>query len=952
MKTHKSIAAVLALICLFAVEAKAQSGLGSDTACVGLKNPVNFTLSGGHSEIWTGYNGSMNGCTQYSNCTHEAATYVPTPIQAADLASYNNTNGCTSVSYEGAASTTSRDVNNQLDYSRQFVIKGPGTDPETHGHLSYLPTEFDSTIVRSIRLGNYCGNAGAEKLTYDLDINYDNALLTIYYALSLQNGQHNGPTSSGGGTANPEFTIVVKKQQGSDWVLVDCQKLTYFRPTPAGSNSNVDPFYVGSTGTHTGASYACNVYLPWQKVMINLYDYIYDRIRIQITSGDCSASAHYALCYIAGDCQPMKLITSGCAAGESNAVTTIKAPKGAISYQWYRSKTGKLTGEARESDNSYVAIDGATDDSLGCTADHFRPIGLDTMYAQTTFMCKITTKMNETFPIVSKLYADVSNTKPYIVVDSALDCGAGITMSNHSYSPINPGNSDLIDQDATEWKFYHSETPTDQTLEGTYNGGTASHTFANAQPGSNNTYSVKVRTYLADDSTCWNEKTVKIRVIKPPVPSIRLERDSLCEGDTIVIFNTTQGATNAYTEWTILGRAGDTLNQVSPTTASRFVFDTTSTVLLRTRNNIHYMQDTNSDGVLDPVYCFVDTSITVHVDEYPDLVVTGDTIVCNGTQAIVDVTSQNPSTTYDWYLSMNSTNALQSNTNRLTTMPTHDERYFVKARSPFGCTSWDSIKIYIVDPHLDVPVVKMCEDDKVMLYASNAYSYTWTSMPDDPSMAGQTTNDTLVVSPHHTTTYTLVGHGMNDCSATPLTQTITVFHHPVPTFEMTPKFIDSEEPVVTFRDVSPESTYTLWNFGNGNTSNEPQIRYTFTDLSEDSIEVKLTTGSGGELACNSDTAFFVPVEIFALWFPNAFTPEESTNNKFSLFTHNQLEYFNIFIYDRQGSLIMSSTDQNFSWDGTYNGHKCPQGVYVYTCTFRRPGTTDIVTRRGTLTLLR
>ena len=133
-------------------------------------------------------------------------------------------------------------------------------------------------------------------------------------------------------------------------------------------------------------------------------------------------------------------------------------------------------------------------------------------------------------------------------------------------------------------------------------------------------------------------------------------------------------------------------------------------------------------------------------------------------------------------------------------MPTHDTRYYVRARSPFGCESVDSINIYIVDPHLEVPIVKMCENDQVKLYASNAYSYTWSSMPDDPSMAGQTNNDTLIVSPQTTTTYTLIGHGMNNCSATPLTQTITVFHHPVPTFELSPDFIDSEVPEVTFRD--------------------------------------------------------------------------------------------------------------------------------------------------------
>ena len=77
-----------------------------------------------------------------------------------------------------------------------------------------------------------------------------------------------------------------------------------------------------------------NIYLPWRKVMINLSDYTYRTVRIKITAGDCCWSAHYALAYIAGDCQSKDLRATGCTAGESDAVTTIYAPKGAASYRW------------------------------------------------------------------------------------------------------------------------------------------------------------------------------------------------------------------------------------------------------------------------------------------------------------------------------------------------------------------------------------------------------------------------------------------------------------------------------------------------------------------------------------------------------------------------------------------------------------------------------------------
>ena len=906
--------------------------------CVGLKNPSNFEFVGGATNSqWNGFVGGT-GCKQgtLSTCTTPGFCTL-TPVANASQLESQSSSSCSN-------SPISYNIDNVQDNSKRFVIKGPGTDPFTGNNLPYLPP--DTSFHTSIRLGNYCWNGEVEMLTYQMDIRPENALVTIWYALSLEYAGH--PQGQ-----NPEFSIVIEKavkdatgnfildaNGNKTWTLAGGDTLCYIKEAPTSAQlSSLQPPYHNYQNS--------NIYRDWNKVMVNLYGLLYETIRIKIAAGDCSPQGHYASCYFAGECQPMALRANGCAAGESSEVARIKAPKGATNYAWYRSKNGVLQSETdRTNDNNYVLISGATDDSLNCNMDQFVRVDNGQTLLQNTFMCKMTTQMNESYPIVSRIYTNVGNTKPTIVVDSLLDCNAGITMTDLSYAPFSPADSNRVDSSATQWQFFTSNPPTEQSLVGTYIGGTAHHTFETGST-ANNFYSVKVRT-TAYGRSCWNEKTIKIRAISPPTPQITLQRDSLCEGDTIVIYNFTPGA--AYTEWTRLGRAGDTLHYVSPTTVSQFNFDTTSLVMLRTRNSTYYQNDTNSDGVLDNVYCYVDTSIVVHVDEYPELVVTGDTIVCNGTQAIVNVASQNPANTYNWYLSMNSNNPLQSNTATLTTTPTHDERYFVKARSPFGCTSWDSIKIYIVDPQLQVPVTEICDNETVRLYASNAYSYTWTSMPDDPSMAGQQENDTLVVTPHTTTTYTLTGHGMNNCSATPLTQTIRVFPYPIPTFEMSPNFIDSEEPVVTFRDVSPNSTSSLWNFGNGNTSTERQIRYTFTDLSEDSILISLT--SGNELGCTRDTSFWVPIEIFSVWLPTAFTPDESTNYEFSLFTHNQLEYFSFHLYDRKGNQILYTTDQNFKWDGTYKGNRCPQGVYVYTCTYRRPGTTDIVTNRGTVTLIR
>ena len=914
----------------------AQAGQGSDTACVGLKNPLNFWMSGGHNELWTGYTGSKPETA--STCYVEGVS-CGTTVQADALESVNNSDGCSISLTNSQTRTLSKDIHNQADHQRQFVIKGPGYDPDTYNHLSYLPP--DTTFTSSIRLGNYCGNHGGEKLTYDIRITPENALLTIWFALSLQNGQHSA-------AQNPEFTIVVQKQVGSSWVPLAGDTLCYIRPTPVNTTPDT-AFRVGTTGAvmTSSAAYGTNLYLPWRKVMINLFNYLYQNVRIKITAGDCSMSAHYALAYIAGDCQPMSLRANGCAAGESSEVARINAPKGAASYVWYRSKNGVLQSESdRTNDNNYVLIPDATADSLNCNMDQFIRVDNGQTLLQNTFMCKMTTKMNDQYGIVSKIYTNVGNTKPTIVVDSVLDCNAGITLTDLSYAPFSPADSNRVDSSATVWKFYSSPNPTDQTLVGTYTGSTAHHTYPAAST-ANMPYSVKVRT-TAFGRSCWNEKTIQIRTVKRPVPQVFVQRNNLCKGDTITIQDQTYGS--GYHRW-ILSNGISVVDTITPMPVLQWIFDTTTTVTMVTRSASHYAADTTGDGLVEDVYCYSDTTFTIYVQEYPKLLVAGDTIVCNGDQSNVTVSCNNvPVESYNWYQVLNGTTPVVENNNQLVTNISADRRYYVKVTSTFGCVNWDSIDLYLVNPSFTVAPDKICTGDTAVLTAGRAAYFDWSSNPPDPALNAAMYDSVVKVSPQVTTVYTVVGRGSNGCSATPLNQKVTVYPYPIMQVQLTPDYIDSENPSVQFADLSEYGATSLWNFGGGNTSTTRTVVFTFTDLSQDSILISLVTGNA--IGCTSDTSFYVPVGIFAVWFPNAFTPKLETNNIFKPFTANSLEDYELHIYDRSGNLVFSTTNIEEGWDGTYKGHDCKSGSYVYIASYRRQGVERLMSQKGTLTLIR
>ena len=206
------------------------------------------------------------------------------------------------------------------------------------------------------------------------------------------------------------------------------------------------------------------------------------------------------------------------------------------------------------------------------------------------------------------------------------------------------------------------------------------------------------------------------------------------------------------------------------------------------------------------------------------------------------------------------------------------------------------------------------------------------------------------MSPTETTTYSVIGHGSNGCGATALSQKITVYQYPILNWQLTPDYIDSENPSVQFSDLSEYGTSTLWNFGNGNTSSIRSVVFTFSDLSQDSILIYLT--SYNELGCYNDTSFYVPVGIFAVWFPNAFTPKLETNNIFKPFTANELKNYELYIYDRSGSLVFKTNDPEEGWDGTYKGKDCKAGAYVYIATYLRNGGERVMSQKGTVTLIK
>jgi gliding motility-associated-like protein len=109
-----------------------------------------------------------------------------------------------------------------------------------------------------------------------------------------------------------------------------------------------------------------------------------------------------------------------------------------------------------------------------------------------------------------------------------------------------------------------------------------------------------------------------------------------------------------------------------------------------------------------------------------------------------------------------------------------------------------------------------------------------------------------------------------------------------------------------------------------------------------------------ENSTTPDTSWSNEVEIkFApvLWVPNAFTPNDDGYNPKFVIVQGAVKTFEIEILNRWGESLFKSDNTLKSWDGTYKGQPCPEGVYVYLIRYTG-GNNLIKILKGNITLIR
>ena len=164
---------------------------------------------------------------------------------------------------------------------------------------------------------------------------------------------------------------------------------------------------------------------------------------------------------------------------------------------------------------------------------------------------------------------------------------------------------------------------------------------------------------------------------------------------------------------------------------------------------------------------------------------------------------------------------------------------------------------------------------------------------------------------------------------------------------MNPNPASQTNPTVTLTDVS-QSVRREWDFLDRNdTSRQCSFNY---PSREDSVAITLIAYD--RMGCMDSITRMLYCDKATLWVPNVFTPDEQTNNIFTIATNDIIEG-TVVIYNRQGLLVSSFDLLDGSWDGTSHGKPCPQEAYVWKAvytTHAKPGIQQ--QSKGTVLLLR
>ena len=402
------------------------------------------------------------------------------------------------------------------------------------------------------------------------------------------------------------------------------------------------------------------------------------------------------------------------------------------------------------------------------------------------------------------------------------------------------------------------------------------------------------------------------------VPVVKALPDStICAADAVQL-RATGAATYAWTPAAVLSNAGIANPIGRPTVKTDFI-----------------VTGTSAEG------CTATDIATVDVNLRPDIRITPDTGICEGSAAQLHIEG---GASYKWTPA-----ALLDDPVSPTPVAVlaKDTMFHVDITDANGCPEKDSVKVSIRKrPRFVQPLdLNVCEGGSGMLGRNDLLNYVYVWQPAD-GLSDPTASRPLIT-PITSAQYT-VFISDSTCPQYNSSYLVNAIVIPTPVVTLTKDNDLDCAKTTTHLHATGADTYT-WTptFGISDTTVASPL------ISIDKTTTYIVKGTNIQGCMASDT---VTVEVKAIGndlfvVPNAFTPNgDGHNDCFGIGRWGSVQLLEFVIFNRWGERVFTTRNPGECWDGTFAGHQQPAGTFVYH--IRAVTYCGYVDLKGTLILVR
>ncbi|MDO9187760.1 MAG: PKD domain-containing protein [Bacteroidia bacterium] len=295
---------------------------------------------------------------------------------------------------------------------------------------------------------------------------------------------------------------------------------------------------------------------------------------------------------------------------------------------------------------------------------------------------------------------------------------------------------------------------------------------------------------------------------------------------------------------------------------------------------------------------------------------------------------------YSWDWDDSNISSLQNPpSNIYATWGTYDITLIVNSTN---CADTVSHSITIIPPlpiaGFTVPPYDGCEPEKICFVNTSQYSVsnTWEFGDGNTSNSQNPCYTYFNAGTFNVKLITTGPGGQTDIA----NSTVTIHPRPQANFSATPTLVHVPNTQANFLNFSIDADTYFWDFGDGNTSEDENPNYAYSEVGQYDVTL-IATNQYGCIDTITKVKYIRAELINGIVLPNAFTPNplgsnggvydptSYNNDVFFPFTVNGIDEYRLTIFNKWGEIIFDTTDLKVGWDGLYRGTLCQSDVYIW-----------------------